>query len=353
MPLRPVALDIPFRTLLKLFTAALLAFSAYRLYPMMVLFSLSLLVAVTLKPIRLKLSRWMPKWLATTVVTLGIITTFALAFGLLVPALISQVTEVAKDWPRIQTDILNALPHDRMLHPLVQETISHPGISISGKLPEQLVTVGGMAVGGISELVLLLTFSIYLLVDGKRAYEWLLAFFQPETRSKLEKTASEVSEVISAYLAGQLITSLLVGIYAFALLSFLKVPGALMLAMLAAIFDILPIVGFFLSTVPAVLLALTVSSTAGLAVFGGYLFYHALENYYIVPKIYGDKLRLSTLVVLLSLLAGGMVAGIAGAILILPIVASYPIIERIWLRRYLGSEVVEKHITEDKATKSA
>ena len=176
MSLRPIALDIPFRTFLKLFIAAMLAYFAYSLYPMGVLFSLSILVAVTLKPIRFKLTRWMPQWLATSAVSLGIITTFCLTFGLLLPTLISQITLVAKDWPRIQTDIFNALPHDRMLRPLVQETLSHPGITIGGKLPQHLLTVGGMAIGGISELVLLLTLSIYLLVDGKRAYDWVLAF---------------------------------------------------------------------------------------------------------------------------------------------------------------------------------
>ena len=64
-----------------------------------------------------------------------------------------------------------------------------------------------------------------------------------------------------------------------------------------------------------------------------YLFYHAVENYVLVPKIYGNSLRLSTLTVLLSLTVAGIIAGVGGAIAALPIAASFPVIERIWLKK--------------------
>jgi predicted PurR-regulated permease PerM len=68
-----------------------------------------------------------------------------------------------------------------------------------------------------------------------------------------------------------------------------------------------------------------------------------LENYFIVPKVYGNRLKISTLTVLMACLAAGLVAGVVGVILILPVVASYPILERIWLEPYLGRGTVEKH----------
>ena len=74
-----------------------------------------------------------------------------------------------------------------------------------------------------------------------------------------------------------------------------------------------------------------------------YVAYHIIENYFIVPKVYGDRLRLSTLTVLVCCLAAGLLAGIVGVILVLPIVASYPILERIWLQPYLQGGTVEKH----------
>jgi hypothetical protein len=73
------------------------------------------------------------------------------------------------------------------------------------------------------------------------------------------------------------------------------------------------------------------------------------EAYFLVPRLYGNTLRLSTLTVLLALLIGGSLQGLAGALLVLPVVAAYPIIERIWLRQYLAADVLADHRALDRA----
>jgi predicted PurR-regulated permease PerM len=145
------------------------------------------------------------------------------------------------------------------------------------------------------------------------------------------------------------ITSALCGGYAFVVLLSLGVPNAALLAILAAIFDVLPLIGFFLFAIPAVALAFTVSPGTAALVALFYAAYHIFENYFIVPKVYGDALRLSTLTVLVSCLAAGMLAGVIGVIIILPVVASYPVVERIWLRPYLEAETVPTHAQIDDA----
>jgi predicted PurR-regulated permease PerM len=126
-------------------------------------------------------------------------------------------------------------------------------------------------------------------------------------------------------------------------LSLLHVPSALPLAVLAAICDVLPILGVFVSTIPAAFFALTVSPVAAAAVVLLYVLYHALENYVIIPRVYGRRLRLSPLVVLIAFIVGGSLYGVLGAVLILPLFAAYPIIEKIWLGDYLSDEVVADH----------
>jgi predicted PurR-regulated permease PerM len=289
--------------------------------------------------------------MATTLVSLGLIGAVALVFGFLVPAVIAQVAVVTQDWPRIQGDILRSVPAHSAIRPYVSQIFTNPHVFIGKELPHQLLTFGGMALGGISSLVLTLTLAVYFLSEGKRTIAWLLAFFRPENRFKLHQTMRELGEVISAYVGGQFITSILVALYAGVVLTALQVPGALLLSLLAGLLDVLPIVGFILSVLPATLLALTVSARVAVIVFAAYVLYHAAENYFIVPIVYGNKLRLSTLAVLLSLLAGAMIGGIPGAVLSLPIAASYPIIERIWLRRYVGSDVIEKHSGGEDAKK--
>ena len=129
----------------------------------------------------------------------------------------------------------------------------------------------------------------------------------------------------------------------FVVLKILHVPNAALLAVMAGIFDVLPLIGFFLFTIPAVAIAFTVSPGVAALVAVLYLAYHLLENYFIVPKVYGNRLRLSTLTVLVACLAAGLVAGVVGVIIVLPIIACYPILERIWLRPHLESDTVTKH----------
>ncbi len=133
-------------------------------------------------------------------------------------------------------------------------------------------------------------------------------------------------------------------------LSLLHVPGALSLAILAGLLDILPIIGFIISTVPAFLLGLSVSPKTAVIVLILYLLFHVFENYFIVPKVYGKNLRLSTLTVLLGLLVGMLLAGIPGTLAALPVIASYAAIERIWLKPFLRDGVSEKHeLQKDEA----
>jgi len=94
---------------------------------------------------------------------------------------------------------------------------------------------------------------------------------------------------------------------------------------------------------PAVALALLVSPLAVVVVIAAYAAYHLVENYYVVPRIYGRAMRLSTLAVLFAVSFGGMVWGPAGAVLILPIIAAYSPIERIWLRKHLPADTIRKH----------
>ena len=131
--------------------------------------------------------------------------------------------------------------------------------------------------------------------------------------------------------------------FVFVALTLLGVPAALLLALLAGIFDFVPVLGFLCSSIPAVVLALSVSPLVALIVAALYVGYHLIENYYIGPKVYGGRLRLSHLAVILAFAVGAEVGGIVGAVLALPVAAMYPVVERVWLKDYLGRDAVETH----------
>jgi predicted PurR-regulated permease PerM len=147
---------------------------------------------------------------------------------------------------------------------------------------------------------------------------------------KVRQSFPEVSRVVRGYLVGQTITSLLVGVYSWLVLAMLDVPQALLLALLAAIADAIPIFGPFIGTVPPVLIALTVSWPKALAVLVLYLIYQQIESGYIIPHVYGNRLRISSFAVLVAILVGAQLMGIVGAFLALPIAAALPTVAKIW-----------------------
>jgi predicted PurR-regulated permease PerM len=123
----------------------------------------------------------------------------------------------------------------------------------------------------------------------------------------------------------------------------LKVPAALLLALLAGLFDFVPVIGFIASSVFAVAMALTVSSSTALIMLALYVAYHMVENYLISPWAYGDRLKLSNVAVILAFAVGAELAGVIGALIALPVAAAYPAIERIWLREKLPEDTVAEH----------
>jgi predicted PurR-regulated permease PerM len=185
--------------------------------------------------------------------------------------------------------------------------------------------------------------TIYLLIEGRQTYAWLIAFVPRRHRPKVERTAAESHDVIWAYVVGNGITSIIAFAATLLALWFLEVPAALLLALMAGLSDLVPVIGFIVSAIPAVLLAFTVSNTTALLVVGFYLLYNAVEAYVLTPWAYGNRMKLSDVAVIVGFAAGAQLGGVIGALIALPIAALYPTIERIWLREELPDDTVREH----------
>jgi predicted PurR-regulated permease PerM len=213
----------------------------------------------------------------------------------------------------------------------------------SGAIAGYAFDAGRLVVDGVIVAILALILTIYLLIEGRQTYLWLLAYVPPAHRERANVTAREARDKIHGYVVGNAATSLFATIVVFATLTILHVPAALLLAVLAGIFDFVPVLGFLCSAAPAILLAMSRSTTVAIAVAGVYAAYHLAENYYIGPKIYGGRLRLSNLAVIIAFAVGAEIGGIVGALLALPVAALYPVIERVWLADYLARGAVATH----------
>lgn len=353
-PPRRVRISIPFATIAKLLVAALCVWVVLKLWLLFLVFLVAVLIAVTLHPVVAWLQRrGLSRGVAVAVMGVTLLA-LILAFAIFVlPPLVAQLIRLAENFPAYRDRVEQHIPGDQpFLKEIAGEIFDLPSSPGVRTWLEQPLLWGKIAVGVIALTFFLYVLTMYLLLDGKRVYAWLLAYVPRRFRKRMADTVPEVSDVVFAYVGGQLVTSILTTVVTFGILMGFGVPGAVPLALLAGIADVIPIIGVIISTAPAVLMALTVSPVAGVGVLLFYVLYHIVESYVLVPRIYGRRLQLSTLAVLLALIVGGTLQGIVGAFLILPLVAAYPIIERIWLHDYLSSEVIHDHTALERAAES-
>jgi predicted PurR-regulated permease PerM len=339
---RQIEITISWVTILKMLTAGALTYLAIKLWPLLALLLLALLIAITLFPIlHWTRRRGWPDWCGILLIGVLLFVSVGLFAGILIPTIGSEGAGLIKKLPSFQHEVVARIPEP--LRDATNQLFESASFSNPEPLMKHFLAWGTVALEGLGQFLVVLVLAVYFVADGERVYRWLLAFLPESHRRKTGEASLEIGTVVSSYMIGQLITSLFCGIFAFTILSVLHVPNAALLAVIAAVFDILPLIGFFLAIIPALIIAASNSAvTAGLVLLL-YGAYHLVENYFIVPKVYGDRLRLSTLTVLVSCMAAALVAGVVGAIVILPIVASYPIVERIWLRRHLEADTVTKH----------
>jgi predicted PurR-regulated permease PerM len=197
--------------------------------------------------------------------------------------------------------------------------------------------------GGIGSIVLALVLTLYLLLDGRRTFEWLVAFAPAAQRPRVRETAACARVVVAAYVRGNVITSVICAISTWIALAAMQVPAAFVLALLAGLLDFVPVIGFILSAAPAVLLGFAVSPMVAFGVALFYILYNVFENYYLQPKVYGRELRLSDLAVIVTFLAGAELGGVLGALIALPLAGLYPVVERIWFDRPDQTDTADEH----------
>jgi predicted PurR-regulated permease PerM len=183
-----------------------------------------------------------------------------------------------------------------------------------------LATVWGF-VGGIFGLVSILLLTFYMLVESEHILELFVRLFPRGRRQRVSRVSGLAAEKISAWLGGQMLLGLIIGTMTAIGYFLLGVPYFFVLAVIAGIGEMIPMVGPLLSAIPAVLVALTVSPGLALGVAGFCLALQFIENNFLVPKVMGQTVGLSAVTVIISLLIGSELLGFAGALLAVPTAA--------------------------------
>lgn len=241
-----------------------------------------------------------------------------------------------------------------MPEPVAQVTVNNLADQLAKTLG-LLVGVLGPLVSGALSFVFMLLISLHMSLSVEAIQETYPRLIPKVYREEISGLIERIIGVWSAFLRGQLTLMLVMGVLVFLLNWLLGTPYPLFLGFLAGLLEIIPSLGPFLATIPAILLALMSGSTHfaiepwafTLIVIAGYLLLSGLENQLIVPKILGEAVSLPPLVVILGVVIGGALFGILGVFLSTPVISTGKEIYSYLFDKILEPEPVEKP-PEDK-----
>ena len=196
---------------------------------------------------------------------------------------------------------------------------------VSARLSGMASNVVGAAVsifGGIFSAGIVLVISIYLVIQDKDIKNFLSTITPPQHRVYVLSLADRIQSKLGGWLRGQFILMAVIGVLIYIGLTLLKVKFALTLALIAGLMEIIPYVGPIIAATPAVILAFFQSPVLALLVLGLFVLVQQIENYLIVPQVMKRAVGLNPLVIIISMIIGGKLAGILGVVVAVPLAAA-------------------------------
>jgi len=200
---------------------------------------------------------------------------------------------------------------------------------------EDVVAVGLTVAEAVASLVTLLTLVFFWMTEHARLQRYALAFVSLERRSGMRQAWDEVEDRLGLWVRGQLILMGSMALATGAVYTVMGLPSALLLGLIAGFAEAIPLVGPLIGAIPAVVVAATVDPQLVLFVVLAYIVIQFIEGNVLVPMVMRNTIRLSSFLVIASLLVGGAVAGLVGTFLAVPIVAAVEVI----LERFQARDV--------------
>jgi len=185
-----------------------------------------------------------------------------------------------------------------------------------------VVTGGKIAAQFFGGLVLMLFVTFFLIKDGERIWTWLLGALRTESAERVNRAGHAAWLAVVYYIRGTVAVAAIHAIVIGLVLSIMSVPLALPLAVLVFLAAFVPLVGLLVAGALAIVVTLATKGWVDAVILLGILIVEdQLEAHLLQPQVVGRAIRLHPLAVILSLAAGGVLAGVAGAVVAVPIVA--------------------------------
>lgn len=284
------------------------------------------LLAYALMPAVAFLARFVPRWLAILSVYVAVVSVLGALGYLIFSTAVEQFSTLASSASQVLRPGDNgaAAPLVRRLEQL---GISRDQIqAIGGQIfaQTQVLAAGFVPLlegvfSTIVDFVLVIVLSIYIMVDGRRAAQWLRTSAPLKMRPRLSFIMSTLQRVIGGYIRGQLILSTLIGLMVGLGMAIFRLPYAVLLGVLAFVLEFVPIIGVFVSGAACVLIALTQGWLLAVAVLVYFVFVHVIEGDVVGPRVVGKAVGVHPAISMVALIAGAELFGIWGALFASPL----------------------------------
>ncbi|WP_020524803.1 AI-2E family transporter [Catelliglobosispora koreensis] len=299
-----------------------LGFAAAKMASLLIALVAAFLIAALLEPVshglqRLKLPRWLASLLSVLVLIAAVIAPIALLWSLAASQFGDLAARLRDGLDRLRSTGSNVLP---ISETQIDQAIADVQQRFQGgtNAIASALTVAEV----LAAIVLALFVAFFLLKDGPAMWKWTLQRIPAASKHIVDTAAQASWETLTRYIRGILIVALIDAIGIGVALQIIGIPLALPLALLVLVGGFVPYVGSILSGSVAVLVALAANGPVdALLTLAAVILVQQIEGNFLEPFIVGRWVRLHPVVVVVAVFAGGLIAGLAGAVIAVPLVA--------------------------------
>ena len=291
----------------------------------LIIIGLAMFIAIGLDPIVGWLVRHrMPRWAAVLTVIACALAITAAFLAAAIPPLASEATALAHQIPHYMHDLQNRnsqlgkLNLKYHLQQRLSKLVSGGGSSLVGGV----LGAGALVVSTVSAIVAIMVLSIYFLFGLPKIKVFGYRLVPHSRRPRVILIGDEIFAKVGGYVLGNFITSVIAGLGTYFWLLAWGVPYPILLGMFVAFLDLIPVIGSTIGGIVVSVVALTVSLPVALATLAFYIGYRLAEDYLIVPRIMGRTVEVPAIVSLVAVLIGGVLLGIVGALVAIPVAAA-------------------------------
>jgi predicted PurR-regulated permease PerM len=297
---------------------------AYHLRKELMLLYVSALFAVVLMPVirgvqKIKLGKWSPgRGSAIAIILLGIGGAITLFVMFALPPVIRDMREFVKELPTRGPEMLGRLRHLPFASHLDVASLNARLQDYASNFATYIVKSASTWASELFAIIAGIVLTVYFMLEGEKAYYWILSFIAPLRRERLNQTLLRADVRMGRWLLGQGTLMLILGVYSTVAFTLLHVRYSYALGVLMGVFNIIPVMGAVISMALVVLAAAMDSWMRVVYVLIAYAIYAQVENSYLTPKIMQSSVDLPGLAIIVALLLGSAIDGVVGAMVAVP-----------------------------------